>query len=87
MTRKADPTTQAAAMLQMALRAVLLSGQAQCLDPGKQTEELDSPGATGRRTPRKGTGVRGRPAMREEERLLQKHSPSLRPTETPDRPA
>ena len=53
MTRKADPTTQAAAMLQMALRAILLSGQVQCLDPGKQTEELDSPGATDRRTPRK----------------------------------
>ena len=52
MTRNTDPTTQAAAMLQMALRAVLLSGLAQCLDPGKQPEELDSPGTTGLRTVR-----------------------------------
>ena len=53
MRRNADPTTQAAAVLHLALRAVLLSALAQCLDPGKQTEELDSPGTTGLRTVKK----------------------------------
>ena len=52
MTLKADSTTQAAAMLYMALRAILLSGQDQCLDPGKRTERLECPGSAGPRSPR-----------------------------------
>ena len=53
MTRKEDPTTQAAAMLHLALRAILRSGQDQCFDPRKRTDRLDPPDTSDRQTPRK----------------------------------
>ena len=42
LTRKEYPPTHAAAMLHLAFRAVLLSGQAQCLDREKQRDTLIS---------------------------------------------
>ena len=39
VSQKQDVTVEAAAVLHLALRAVLLSGQAQCLDRGKRTAQ------------------------------------------------
>ena len=50
--KQEDPTIQAAAVVRLALRAILLSDQDQCSYPGKQTEAADSPGTPGRRRPR-----------------------------------
>ena len=57
MRGKEDPSIEAARVLRLALRAILLSGQDQCSYPGKQTEAADSPGTPDRWPPSKrGTG-------------------------------
>ena len=53
MREKEDPSIEAARVLRLALRAILLSGQDECLYGEKQTEAADSPGTPGRRTLRK----------------------------------
>lgn len=42
--KQKDPTIEAATLVHLSLRAMLLSGQDQCEDPGKRTEAAESPG-------------------------------------------
>lgn len=53
VSQKQDVTFEAAAVLHLALRAVLLSGQAQCSDRGKRTEAAGFPGCWGMPAPEK----------------------------------